>query len=219
MSLPAPARTPGRPRCDVTHKAVLRAAYDLLAEAGLAGFTIEAVAARSGVARTTIYRWWPSKGALAMEGFLEATAPDLAVPPTTSVVADMQALLRLFGRLLRGKAGRIIRGIIAEGQSDPETIKAFLVGFVMPRRAEVRAILARGVASGELRADVDAEMVLASLFGSLQMRMLMNENVDDSWVDRLSKFVLAGCMADRGGSSRSAAPMSMDRASASAGVI
>jgi AcrR family transcriptional regulator len=219
MSLPAPTRTPGRPRCDVTHKAVLRAAYDLLAEAGLAGFTIEAVAARSGVARTTIYRWWPSKGALAMEGFLEATAPDLAVPPTASVVADMQALLRLFGRLLRGKAGRIIRGIIAEGQSDPETIKAFLVGFVMPRRAEVRAILARGVASGELRADVDAEMVLASLFGSLQMRMLMNENVDDSWVDRLSKFVLAGCMADRGGSSRSAAPMSVDRASASAGVI
>jgi AcrR family transcriptional regulator len=219
MSLPAPARMPGRPRCDVTHKAVLRAAYDLLAEAGLAGFTIEAVAARSGVARTTIYRWWPSKGALAMEGFLEATAPDLAVPPTASVVADMQALLRLFGRLLRGKAGRIIRGIIAEGQSDPETIKAFLVGFVMPRRAEVRAILARGVASGELRADVDAEMVLASLFGSLQMRMLMNENVDDSWVDRLSKFVLAGCMADRGGSSRSAAPMSVDRASASAGVI
>jgi hypothetical protein len=49
--------------------------------------------------------------------------------------------------------------------------------------------------------------------------MLMNENVDDSWVDRLSKFVLAGCMADRGGSSRSAAPMSVDRASASAGVI
>ena len=121
--------------------------------------------------------------------------------------------------LLRGKAGRIIRGIIAEGQSDPETIKAFLVGFVMPRRAEVRAILARGVASGELRADLDVEMVLASLFGSLQMRMLMNENVDDSWVDRLSKFVLAGCMADRGGSSRSAGPMSMDLVSASAGVI
>ena|ERR1700733_11407631 len=217
MSLPAPARAPGRPRCDVTHKAVLRAAYDLLGEGGLAGFTIEAVAARSGVARTTIYRWWPSKGALAMEGFLEATAPDLAVPPTASVVADMQALLRLFGRLLRGKAGRIIRGIIAEGQSDPETIKAFLVGFVTPRRAEVRAILARGVASGELRADLDVEMVLASLFGSLQMRMLMNENVDDSWVDRLSKFVLGGCMADRGGSLRSAAPMSVGIVSASAG--
>lgn len=196
MSLSAPVRAPGRPRCDVTRRAVLRAAYSLLGECGLAGFTIEGVAARSGVARTTIYRWWPSKGALAMEGFLEATASDLAVPSTASVVADMQALLRLFGRMLRGNPGRIIRGIIAEGQSDPETISAFMAGFVAPRRAEVSSILARGIASGELRADLDMEMVLASLFGSLQMRMLLNENVDDAWVDRLSNFVLAGCMAD-----------------------
>ena len=83
----APARSPGRPRCTVTRKAVLRAAYDLLAEGGLGRFTIESVAARSGVARTTIYRWWPSKGALAMEGFLEATAQDVNVPPTDSVMS------------------------------------------------------------------------------------------------------------------------------------
>ena len=70
-------RPPGRPRCDATRKAVLHAAYELLAEGGLSRFTIEGVATRSGVARTTIYRWWPTKGALAMEGFLEATASDL----------------------------------------------------------------------------------------------------------------------------------------------
>jgi Tetracyclin repressor-like, C-terminal domain len=104
-------------------------------------------------------------------------------------------LLRLVGRLLRGKAGLIIRGIIAEGQSDPETIHAFMAGFVTPRRAEVRSILARGVASGELRADLDFEMVLASLFGPLHLRLLLNEHVDDAWIDRLSNFVLAGCMA------------------------
>ncbi len=195
MSSSAMARAPGRPRCEVTHKAVLRAAYDLLGEAGLARFTIEGVAARSGVARTTIYRWWSSKGALAMEGFLEATAPDLALPPTASVAADMQALMRLVARLLRGKAGRIIRGIIAEGQSDPETINAFMAGYISPRRAEVRAILARGIASGELRADLDVEVVLASLFGPLHLRMLLNEGIDDAWVDRLSNFVLAGCLA------------------------
>lgn len=190
-------RAPGRPRCDATRKAVLQAAYDLLGEAGLTRFTIEGVAARSGVARTTIYRWWPSKGALAMEGFVEATAADLAVPPTASVAADVQALLRLFARVLRGKGGRIIRGIIAEGQSDPETINAFMAGFVTPRRAEVRAILDRGIASGELRADLDVEVVLSSLFGPLHLRMLLNEGVDDAWVDRLSNFVLAACAAPR----------------------
>jgi AcrR family transcriptional regulator len=194
MSVVAPVRTPGRPRCDVTHKAILRAAYDLLGEGGLARFTIEGVAARSGVARTTIYRWWPSKGALAMEGFLEGTASDLLVPPTASAVADLRSLLRSFARLLRGKAGRIIRGIIAEGQSDPDTIEAFMTGFVAPRRAEGRAIVQRGIATGELRADLDVEMVLYSLFGPTYLRMLLDEGLEDTWVDRLSTFILAGCV-------------------------
>ena len=195
---PQPGRAqPGRPRCDATRKSVLAAAYDLLAEGGLSRFTIEGVAVRSGVARSTIYRWWPSKGALAMEGFLQATAADLAVPASDSVVADLQATLRRFARLVRGKAGRIIRCIIAEGQGDPETIEAFLTGFVMPRRAEVRAVIARGIASGELRRDLDVEITCSGLFGPLYLRMLLNEGVDDAWVDRLSGFVLAGCLARR----------------------
>jgi AcrR family transcriptional regulator len=189
------SRTPGRPRSDTTRKAVLLAAYDLLAEGGLSRFTIEAVAARSGVARTTIYRWWPTKGALAMEGFLEATAPDLLLPPSTSVVADIQAVLRLVGRLMRGSAGRIIRCIIAEGQSDPETIDAFMHGFVVRRRAEISAIVERGIAAGELRADLDIEMFLYSLIAPLYVRVLLNEDLDDAWVDRLSGFVLKGCLA------------------------
>jgi AcrR family transcriptional regulator len=191
------ARPPGRPRCDATRRAVLTAAYNLLAEGGLGCFNIEGVAARAGVARTTIYRWWPSKGALAMEGFMEATAADLAVPPSDSVVTDIQALLRSFARLLGGKGGRIIRCIIAEGQSDAETIDAFVTGFVTPRRAEGRAIIQRGIASGELKADLDVEMVLYSLFSPLYVRMLLNESLDDAWIDRLSGFVLAGCLAEQ----------------------
>lgn len=188
-------RPPGRPRCDVTRKAVLGAAYDLLAEGGLTRFNIESVAARAGVARTTIYRWWPSKGALAMEGFMEAVTADLAMPSSGSVVADLQAMLRRFARLLGGTAGRIIRSIIAEGQSHPETIEAFVTGFVTPRRAECRAIIQCGIESGELRPDLDIEIVLSSLFGPLHLRMLLNEGLDDTWVDRLSSFVLTSCVA------------------------
>jgi AcrR family transcriptional regulator len=176
---------------------VLRAAYELLSESGLGRFTIEGVAARSGVARTTIYRWWPSKGALAMEGFLDATAQDFHVPPTDSVIADMRAVLQSFARIMGGTAGRIIRGIVAEGQSDPETIEAFKEGYVRPRRAEVRVLLERGMASGELRADLDIEMVSYGLFGAMYMRMLLNEGLDEDWVDRLATAVLPGCMAPR----------------------
>jgi AcrR family transcriptional regulator len=179
----------------VTRRAVLRAAYELLGESGLSRFTIEGVAARSGVARTTIYRWWPSKGALAMEGFLEATAQDVHVPPTGSVIADLRAVLQSFGRIMGGVPGRIIRGIVAEGQSDPETIEAFKDGYVRPRRAELRALLERGIASGELRADLDVEMVCYDLFGPMYLRMLLNEVLDEAWVDRLADSVLAGCVA------------------------
>jgi AcrR family transcriptional regulator len=192
-------RSAGRPRCDVTRKAVLRAAYELLSESGLSRFTIEGVAARSGVARTTIYRWWPSKGALAMEGFLEATAQDVHVPPTGSVVADLRAALQLFARMMGGAPGRIIRGIVAEGQSDPETIEAFKEGYVGPRRAEWRALLERGMASGELRADLDVEMVTYGLFGPMYLRMLLNDPLDEAWMKRLADTVVAGCISSRGG--------------------
>jgi AcrR family transcriptional regulator len=190
----SPARAPGRPRCDMTRKAVLRAAYELLAEGGLSRFTIEGVAARSGVARTTIYRWWPSKGALAMEGFLEATAQDFHLPPSHSVTADIRATLRAVARIMAGMPGRIIRGIIAEGQSDAETIEAFKAGYVRPRRAEIRALLERGIASGELRADLDIEMVSYGLFGPLYLRMLLNEELDEPWVSRLADSVMASCL-------------------------
>jgi AcrR family transcriptional regulator len=188
-------RAMGRPRCDVTRKAVLRAAYDLLSEGGLSRFTIEGVAARSGVARTTIYRWWPSKGALAMEGFLEITGPEVHVPPTDSAVGDLRAVMQTFARILGGAAGRIIRGVVAEGQSDPETIEAFKEGWVRPRRAVLRALLERGIASGELRADLDIEMVTYALFGPLYLRMLLNDGLDAAWIDRLTTHALAGCMA------------------------
>lgn len=187
--------TKGRPRCDVTRQAVLRAAFELLAEGGLKRFTIEGVAARSGVARTTIYRWWPSKGALAMEGFVEATEPDISFPKTDSAVADLKAQVRLCAKLLRGRVGRIVAGIIAEGQSDPETIAAFTEGYIAHRRREARGYLQRGMDNGELRADLDMSAVLAALYGALHLRLLLHEPMDDAWVERLCETVLQGCAA------------------------
>lgn len=189
----AQARPAGRPRCDATHRAVLRAAYELLAEGGLRQFTIEGVAARSGVARTTIYRWWPSKGALAMEGFLAATAAEISFPFTRSAIADLKAHLQRCAKLLRGAPGRIMAGIVAEGQSDPETLAAFTEHYLKPRRREARALLQRGVDSGELRPDLDIAVVQSALYAPLHLRHLLHEPVDEDWIDRLANSVLQGC--------------------------
>jgi AcrR family transcriptional regulator len=191
---PTHARPRGRPRCDASRQAVLRAAYDLLAEGGLRHFTVEGVAARSGVARTTIYRWWPKKGALAMEGLLEATNRDVSFPRTDSAVADTRAQLHLVARLLRGRAGRIICGVIAEGQTDPDTITAFVHDYLEPRRRAFRAILVQGVESGEFRPDLDIPAAVGGLFGPLLFRVLLREPIDEPWVDRLADTVLRGCI-------------------------
>jgi AcrR family transcriptional regulator len=188
-------RLAGRPRCSASRQAILRAAYELLSESGLRNFTIEGVAARSGVARTTIYRWWPTKGALAMEGFLETTAAHITFPHTNSAKADLKVQMRLVAKMLRGGPGRILCGIIAEGQSDPETIDAFAVGYLVPRRREVAAILRRGIDNREFRADLDIPTVQSALYSPLHLRLLLREPIDDSWVENLAETVLRGCLA------------------------
>jgi hypothetical protein len=129
-----------------------------------------------------------------MEGFLAATAPDITFPHTGSAVSDIKAQVRLCAKLLRGRAGRIVCGIIAEGQGDPETIAAFTEGYLTPRRREAAAILHRGIASGELRADLDIVTVQSALYSPLHLRLLLREPIDDEWVELLTETVLRGCM-------------------------
>ena len=189
-------RRAGRPRSEACRQAILRAAYDLLGETGLSGFTIERVAARSGTARTTVYRWWRSKGALAVDALMAAIAPELAVPRTASAVADIKAQMRLLARTLTGPPGVIIRSIIAEAQSDTDTAQAFLAGYVLVRRNETKALLDDAVALGELPTALDREATIDALFGPLYHRLLLRiGELDDAWVERVCEVVLGGVRA------------------------
>ena len=190
------SRGPGRPRCDVTRRAILDAAFELLVESGFAGFTIESVAARSGAAKTTIYRWWPSKSVLAVEAFLEVAQLETAFASTDSPLADLKAQIRLVARAFSGPTGRTLAGIIAAMQSDPETARAFVDGFVEPRRAAARQAVQRGIASGEIKADIDLDATLDCLYGPLYHRMLVgHRGLDDELVGALVDVVLNGIEA------------------------
>lgn len=189
-------RSPGRPRCEETRSAILRAAYELLEEGGLDGFTIEAVAERSGAAKTTIYRWWPNRGALAIESFLELSDTYAQFPQTPSAVADLKIQMRRFARALRGRIGQIIAGIFAEAQTNPETRKAFVEGYLNPRRAALQQLIQRGVAQGELRAGLDLSDVGDMLHGSLCTRLLLRHApLSDAAVDQLVDTALQGLRA------------------------
>jgi AcrR family transcriptional regulator len=186
----------GRPRDEAARVAVLKAANAILEKGGIAGFTIEAVAARAGVSKTTIYRWWPSRGALAVAGFLAEMEPKIAYPNTGSSLADLVAQLKRVAAVYGGAAGRVLTAIIAEGQRDPLTLAAFIDGYARPRREEAKAILRAGVERGELRRDIDLDIALDALYGPIYYRMLVPLGpFDSAWAETLARSVLAGLAA------------------------
>jgi AcrR family transcriptional regulator len=186
-------RRRGRPQGDEVKTAILNAANELLEEEGFSGFTIEAVAARAGAARSTIYRWWPTRGALAMAGLLSATVPKIPYKWTTSPLSDMKQQMMLVADVYSGKVGRIISAIVAQGQGDPNTLKALIDGFVRPRRNEAKLVLMRAIECGELRKDIDLEIVVDTLYGPIWYRMLVpHAPLSPRWAAKLADQVFRG---------------------------
>jgi hypothetical protein len=99
-------------------------------------------------------------------------------------------------RILRGRRGRIVAALIGGGQSDPELIEAFRDRFMMPRRQEAYGILRRGIARGELRQNLDLDLTLDTLYGSLYMRFLIRQTgLTDEYVDEVIGLVMDGAAA------------------------
>jgi AcrR family transcriptional regulator len=187
---------PGRKRDEATRRAILRTAYKTLAAEGYGGFTIEGVAAGSGAAKTTIYRWWPSKGALAIESFLPVYKREMPVPRSESAVRDLKAYMRRQAKLWSGRDGRILMELIAAGQSDPDMKEFYRDRIVIPRREVVGKMLRRGIEQGEFCADIDVEVAVDALYGPLCARILAGSGpCDAKWADRLCDTVLHGLMA------------------------
>jgi AcrR family transcriptional regulator len=170
---------------------VLRAADDLLVERGLSGVTIEGIAARAGVAKQTIYRWWPSKIEILLDTLTEDAEEALAPSDTGSVRQDMRLQLRKLARFLaREPAGRVLLALIGQAQHDPEMATAFRRGYLAARRRQDRELLRRGVATGQLSGDLPLDDVLDALYGPVFYRALVTgtpipRSFTDGLVDRV----------------------------------
>jgi AcrR family transcriptional regulator len=158
-----------------TEKAILDATRELLAEGGVRGLTVEGVAARSGVAKTTIYRRWRSRDELALAVLLDMVAEVTAVPDLGDTRAELVKFVNgavdILGKSLMG---RVMQGLVSELATNPELAKAFREQVVAARLAEVRRIVDRGVERGELRADTDYELAHDLLFGPVYYRLLLS---------------------------------------------
>jgi AcrR family transcriptional regulator len=194
-----PATPRGRPRSALARKAILRAAYEILREGGFAAFTVEGVAKRAGAGKATIYRWWNSKGTLAIESFLEAIAPRMdALRQSPSALADLRVQVHVAASIYRSRAGQLMRELVALGQQDADTSKRLRTDFIEPRRRAAMTALRRAVDSGELHADVDIEVLADALWGPIFHRLLVSQmSFDRRFIDRLLDLVLAGAAAKR----------------------
>lgn len=186
-------RPPGRPRSEKARLAILQSTLKLLGKNGFADLTIEEVAGRAAVGKATVYRWWPNKGALIADAFASSTTRHLRFPDTGSVYTDMSRQMRQLVKVFRSRRGRIVSAILAAGQSDKDLIAAFRDRFLWPRRREAYATLERGIRRGELRKDVDPDLLLDSLYGPIYMRFLLqHDRLTPDFVDRLCALVLSG---------------------------
>jgi AcrR family transcriptional regulator len=186
-------RLPGRPRSEQAHQAILRSTLKLLAERGFSELTIEAVAAHAGVGKATVYRWWPDKAALIADAFASSATRKLHFPDTGSVRTDMSQQMHQLIKVFRGRRGRIVSALLGAGQSDRKLITAFRERFLKPRRQEAYATLRRGILRGELRKNVDMDVLLDSLYGPIYMRFLIrHDSLTPEFVEGLCDLTLGG---------------------------
>jgi len=166
-------RLPGRPRSEAAHEAILDAAVELLREDGYDRFTIEGVATRAGVGKTTVYRRWTSKEALITEA-VGRIVDEIRIPDSGAIEGDLLALMRQAVRLYRTPANaRLMPGLVAAMARSTRVARAVRSGFLASRRRSIRELLERAVARGELRDDMDRELALDLLAGPLFYRLLV----------------------------------------------
>ena len=182
MSEPEQAiRRAGRPRSTESHHAILEATLALFAQEGLQGLSIEGVAERAGVGKTTIYRRWSSKEELIKDA-LDLLRADYPVPDTGNIRTDLLSIAREAQALFSSNAlaGKLITKLIAEIKTTPEISRSFYENVASPRLQQFRQMVEQAQQRGDLRSDLDPSLIFSLIFISLIYGSLLSELIDPS---------------------------------------
>ncbi|MGH9114691.1 MAG: TetR/AcrR family transcriptional regulator C-terminal ligand-binding domain-containing protein, partial [Acidimicrobiales bacterium] len=194
------APDPGR-RSERSHQAILDAAFALIQEGGYGRLTIEAIAARAGVGKQTIYRWWGSRGAVTLEALVQMAGTAIAFPDTGDVGADlctqMSAVIRLMADPVIGPA---YAGLIADSQFDPVMADVLYGRFIGPRISACAKRLEAGQTRGQVDAAIDLRVTAELLFGAIYHRLLLHSGpLTTDYVGTVVDMVMRGLAAPRPG--------------------
>ncbi|HET7209981.1 MAG TPA: TetR/AcrR family transcriptional regulator [Terriglobales bacterium] len=188
-------RTLGARRRTRSKERALTTAAQILRDEGYSQLTMERIAARSGLAKTTLYRRWPTKAALCMELYLEVAKRELQDPNRGDIESDLTEICNTVVSLqTRTVAGQAFVGVIAEAQANTALHSRALADFAERRREITRRILKRAIERGELRPDTDIDLVIDAIGGATTFRLLQRHApLTRKFANDLVKLVLLGC--------------------------
>ena len=182
----APAATlrRGRPRSVEARERILAATEDLLSEGGFQAVTMEAIAARAGVAKTTLYRWWPNRAAVALDCVSARMTPIADLASIGSYRDRFRRQLKATIRLLNSEQGHAILSLVGAKQTDPVLAQAYSEQIARPRRAQTRMLANQAIQAGEIASGTDPDLFLDAMYGPLYYRKVVSgEPVTDTFID------------------------------------
>lgn len=172
-------RAPGRPRSEASRTAILDATRRLMTHTSVRDLSIEAIAKKAGVGKTTIYRWWSNKVAVVIEAFAEQLDMHMLIAGNESPRDNLTRQIDRLVRQLRGKNGRIIADLLAEAQSDAKILEQFNRFYMDSRRNSLSQTVQQGQHSGDFRKDLDPSIAVDLILGPIILRLMSGEDAMD----------------------------------------
>lgn len=177
-------RSTGRPRSEKSRSAILDSTNKMLLHMSVRDVSIEAVAKKAGVGKTTIYRWWPNKVAL----ILDAISGPMGVLPAAALGMDAKdslvKQLERFTRICRGRGGKILAEIYAEAQGNPELQALFFEKFMLQHEEILASIIDGGKKDGTFRSDLDTVFAVDMIYGAIFYHLMSSpEPLDQNFAN------------------------------------
>jgi len=190
----------GRPRCEKSRKAIMKAAHELLNEKGGASLTIEAIARRAKVGKPTIYRWWPSLADIVLEALLQQADANITVPLFESLRKTLGRFLKQSMKAIVTGGGVHLRFLMAHAQKDEDFRKRFRENFTAERRRILKSIFQAAVEHGQIVSGQNLELLMDIVFGAMWYRLLVEHApMDDSFAEELTEVIIGVVQSPRRG--------------------